>query len=39
MQEDPVRAPTTIAAMHGSSYIGDGAKALREFGEVMQEVL
>ena len=32
-------APTTIAAMHGSSYIGDGAKALREFGEVMQEVL
>ena len=32
-------APTTIAAMHGSSYIGDGSKALREFGEVMKEVL
>ena len=32
-------APTTIAAMHGSSFIGDGAKALREFGEVMKEVL
>ena len=31
--------PATIAAMHGSSYSGDGAQALRELGEVMQEVL
>jgi flavorubredoxin len=31
--------PTTIAAMHGSSYTGDGSKALRELGEVMKEVL
>ena len=31
--------PKTIAAMHGSSYSGDGAQALREFGEVMKEVL
>ena len=31
--------PATIAAMHGSTYIGDGAQALREFGDVMREVL
>ena len=31
--------PATIAAMHGSTYFGDGATALREFGEVMKEVL
>ncbi len=31
--------PATIAAMHGSSYYGDGAKALVELGEVMKEVL
>ena len=31
--------PTTIAAMHGSTYLGDGAQAIREFGEVMREVL
>ena len=31
--------PKTIAAMHGSSYTGDGAVALQEFGEVMKEVL
>ena len=31
--------PVTIAAMHGSSYSGDGATALREFGDVMKEVL
>ena len=31
--------PATIAAMHGSSYVGDGAKALRQLGEVMKEVL
>jgi len=31
--------PATIAAMHGSSFTGDGAQALRELGEVMKEVL
>ena len=31
--------PATIAAMHGSSYVGDGATALRQLGEVMKEVL
>ena len=31
--------PATIAAMHGSSYSGDGAKALQDLGEVMKEVL
>lgn len=31
--------PATIAAMHGSTFNGDGAGALREFGEVMKEVL
>jgi flavorubredoxin len=31
--------PVTIAAMHGSSYSGDGATALRDFGQVMREVL
>ena len=29
----------TIAAMHGSTYSGDGARALRDFGEVMKELL
>lgn len=31
--------PSTIAAMHGASYSGDGAQALGEFGEVMREIL
>lgn len=31
--------PRTIAAMHGSSFMGDGAKALRDLGAVMREVL
>lgn len=31
--------PATIAAMHGSSYAGDGAQALRDLGAVMREVL
>jgi len=31
--------PATIAAMHGSTYAGDGAVALQQFGEVMKEVL
>ena len=32
-------APQTIAAMHGSTYRGDGAQALRDLGTVMREVL
>lgn len=32
-------APATIAAMHGSTFVGDGAQALRDLGEVMREVL
>lgn len=31
--------PKTIAAMHGSSFVGDGAQALRDLGEVMREIL
>ena len=32
-------APKTIAAMHGSTYAGDGAQAIRDLGAVMREVL
>jgi flavorubredoxin len=32
-------APTTLAAMHGSTYYGDGAQALRDLATVMREVL
>lgn len=32
-------APKTIAAMHGSTFTGDSAQALRDLGEVMREVL
>jgi flavorubredoxin len=31
--------PQTIAAMHGSTFVGDGAQALRDLGTVMREVL
>lgn len=31
--------PSTLAAMHGSTFIGDCEKALHEFGGVMKEVL
>ena len=31
--------PKTLAAMHGSTYHGDGAQALRELAGVMAEVL
>jgi flavorubredoxin len=30
--------PRTLAVMHGSSFSGDGATALRDYGQVMQEV-
>lgn len=31
--------PATIAAMHGSTFIGDGAQAVRDLGTVMREIL
>ena len=31
--------PRTLAAMHGSTFVGDGATALRNLDTVMQEVL
>src|SRR4029079_1786386 len=31
--------PKTLATMHGSTYYGDGSKALLELGTVMREVL
>lgn len=33
------RQPRTLAAMHGSTYYGDGAQALRDLATVMREVL
>lgn len=33
------RQPNTLAVMHGSSYYGDGARALRDLATVMREVL
>lgn len=32
-------APKTLAAMHGSTYYGDGAQAIRDLAGVMREVL
>jgi len=32
-------APKTLAAMHGSSYSGDGGQALRDLAVVMRDVL
>ena len=31
--------PRTLAAMHGSAYVGDGAQAIRDLAVVMREVL
>jgi flavorubredoxin len=28
--------PATLACMHGSSYVGDGARALRDLGDVLE---
>jgi flavorubredoxin len=33
------RAPRTLATMHGSTYYGDGAQALRDLAAVMRDVL
>jgi flavorubredoxin len=43
-QTDPVLSelaelgPTTLAIMHGSSFSGDGARALRDYSQVLREV-
>jgi hypothetical protein len=31
--------PQTLAPMHGSAYVGDGGKAIRDLAGVMREVL
>jgi hypothetical protein len=31
--------PKTLATMHGSAYIGDGARALRDLGTMFKDVL
>jgi hypothetical protein len=31
--------PKTLAAMHGSAFVGDGEKALLDLGPVLKEVL
>lgn len=31
--------PTTLAAMHGSTFVGDGGQALRDLNQIMQQVL
>jgi hypothetical protein len=33
------REPKTLATMHGSTYYGDGAQALRDLSTIMREVL
>ena len=33
------REPKTLAVMHGSTYYGDGAQALRNLATVMRELL
>jgi flavorubredoxin len=39
LEELAERQPRTLAAMHGSCFYGDGAKALRDLSTVMREVL
>ena len=39
LEELAARQPRTLAVMHGSSFSGDGAQALRELAGVMAEVL
>ena len=31
--------PRTLAPMHGSAYVGDGAQAIRDLAVVMREIL
>lgn len=39
LEELAALQPTTCATMHGSAFVGDGGRALRELGVVMKEVL
>lgn len=39
LAELTARGPRTLAIMHGSTFVGDGAQALREPALVMEEVL
>jgi hypothetical protein len=39
LRELAALAPRTCATMHGSTFRGDGATALRELASVMKEVL
>lgn len=39
MQKLIALEPATIATQHGSTFVGDGAQALRDLGAVMREVL
>ena len=38
LREVAALEPRTLAAMHGSTFIGDGAQALHDLGRVMREV-
>ena len=38
LQEVAALQPQTLAAMHGSTFVGNGAQALRDLGCVMREV-
>jgi hypothetical protein len=31
--------PKTLAAMHGSSFVGDGARALRDLDAILRDIL
>jgi hypothetical protein len=39
MQRLATLNPRTLAPMHGSAYVGDGAQAIRDLAVVMREVL
>jgi len=38
LREVAALEPRTLAAMHGSTFLGDGAQALHDLGRVMREV-
>jgi hypothetical protein len=38
LQELALLKPRTLAAMHGSTFVGDGERALRDLAVVMKEV-
>ena len=38
LQELAALKPRTLAAMHGSAFVGDGGRALRDLAVVMREV-